>query len=270
MKILIIGDIMGRPGRRSVTQWLPQLREQYGPDFVVANAENASGGVGATPEAIETLRKAGVDAFTMGNHTWRKKALFPILDATPTHASTDQPPVLRPSNFAEGVPGRGACVIKLPDGRTVGLINLIGRVYMEPSSCPFIRANEEIEWLKKETSIILVDMHGEASSEKVAMGWHLDGRVSAVVGTHTHIQTADEWILPQGTAYITDIGMCGPMHSVIGMDKDIVLNKFITGMPARFNVAKGPVQFNAVYIELDDQDGTAQHIERIRCREEDN
>ncbi len=259
MKILFIGDIVGRPGRRAVARWLPALRETHGFDLVAANAENAAGGLGATPEILNELRDLGVRAFTLGNHAWRKKALLSAIDGM-----TD---IVRPVNYPEGLPGRGAMLIPLADGRKVGLVNALGRVYMEPNNCPFAATDKAVAWLRRETPCVLVDIHAEATSEKVAMGWHLDGRVSVVLGTHTHVPTADAWVMPKGTAYITDVGMCGPMHSVIGTNRDIVLNRFLTGLPGRFEVAGGPIQFCAALIELDDTTGRAKRIEHILQRE---
>jgi len=259
VKILFIGDIVGRPGRRAVARWLPELRETHGADLVIANAENASGGMGATPETLTELRGLGVQAFTMGNHAWRKKTLLTAIDGMMD--------IVRPINFPDGLPGRGAALITLEGGRKVGLVNALGRVYMEPNNCPFLTTEKAVEWLRRETPAVLVDIHAEATSEKVAFGWHFDGRVSAVLGTHTHVPTADAWVLPQGTGYITDVGMCGPMHSVIGTDRDIVLQRFLTGLPARFEVAGGPIQFCAVLIETDDTTGRTTRIEHILRRE---
>ncbi len=260
MNILFIGDIVGKPGRRGVAQWLPQIREEFSVDFTVANAENAAGGLGATPEILHSLKEAGVQAFTLGNHTWRKKALVAALDAM------DE--IVRPANYPSGVPGKGAAVLTLEDGRKVALLNLLGRVFMEPFACPFATADALLGPLRDETPLVLVDIHAEATSEKIALGWHLDGRCTAVVGTHTHVQTADERVLPQGTAYITDLGMCGPRDSVIGTERSLVIEKFITGMPRKFEVARGPAQFNAALITADDQTGRATGIERIQRSEE--
>lgn len=260
MNILFIGDIMGRPGRRAVAAELPRILREIPVDFVVANAENAASGKGATPEILQDLRKLGVQGFTMGNHTWKKKVLIPVMDQIPG--------LVRPANYPPGAPGKGSTVLTLPDGRKLGVLNLIGRVYMEAFDCPFRKADEELARLREETPFILVDMHAEATSEKVAMGWHLDGRCTAVVGTHTHVQTADEWLLPKGTAFITDVGMCGPVNSVIGTDVQIIVGKFVNGMPREYEVAKGPAQFCAVLIEADDASGKAKSIQRIFVREE--
>lgn len=256
MIILFIGDVVGRPGRDAVARWLPGIVAEHQPDVVIANAENTAGGTGATPETLDDLRACGVHAFTMGNHTWRKRVLLSSIDGMRD--------IVRPANFPEGVPGRGSAVITIPDGRKLGLLNLMGRVYMEPFNCPFERADRELHKLRAETPVIFVDMHAEATSEKVAMGWHLDGRVSVVVGTHTHIPTADERILPGGTASITDAGMTGPRDGIIGVDRHTVLRKFITGLPKPYDVAKGPVWFNGVVVEIDDGSGRARRIERVQ------
>lgn len=260
MRILFIGDIVGRPGRNAIHRFVPELCAEYGADAVVANAENAAGGLGVTPEIVKELLSAGVHGITLGNHAWRKKEMAPAIDAFPA--------MVRPANFPPGNPGRGATVIALEDGRRLGLVNLLGRVYMEPFEDPFRVGLEEVERLRTTTSIVIVDVHAEATSEKQAMGWYLDGHATAVVGTHTHVQTADERILPRGTAYITDVGMTGPRDSVIGTDKDIVLHKFVTGMPVPFEVARGPAILSAVLITADEDSGAATSIERIVRLEE--
>lgn len=260
MKILFVGDIVGRPGRRAVARWLPDICRQHEIDLVLANAENAAGGLGATPETLRELKAAGIAAFTMGNHTWRKEVLISAID--------EFPEVVRPANFPESVPGRGAAAITLESGRRVGLINVIGRVFMTAFNCPFERAAREVDQIRRHTKIIIVDMHAEATSEKVAMGWYLDGKCTAVLGTHTHVPTADERILPKGTAYITDVGMTGPYDGIIGTDRDAVITKFLTGLPRQFNVAKGPIWLNAVAIDVDDATGRARSIERVMRREE--
>lgn len=259
MRVLFVGDIVGRPGRRAVERWLPSLRDDLRIDVTVANAENAAGGLGATPEVLDELRACGVAAFTMGNHTWRKSVLLKTIDGMVD--------IARPANYSPGVPGRGSVVVRLPDGRKLGLVNVIGRVFMTPVNCPFEYAAREVDRLREETPFVLVDMHAEATSEKVAMGWHLDGRCSAVLGTHTHVPTADERVFPQGTAYITDVGMTGPCDGIIGTERDAVLMKFLTGLPKEFTVAKGPVWLNAVMIELDDVTGRARAIKRVMRRE---
>ncbi len=261
MNILFLGDIVGRPGRTSVARWLPKLRRTHPIDFVVANAENAAGGTGATPDVLDELKRHGVEAFTMGNHVWSKKNLLAALARFPEMA--------RPANYPDGAPGQGAIIVETSKGVKVGLLNLLGRVYMDPLDCPFRAADLALEALRAETPIVLVDMHAEATSEKIAMGWYLDGRCSAVLGTHTHVQTADEWIMPQGAAYITDVGMCGPLHSVLGVDRNIIIDRFLSGMPARFELAKGPLVLSAVLLEVDEATGRARHIERICMRESD-
>lgn len=255
MRILFVGDIVGRPGRRAVARWLPELRGQLAVDVVLANAENAAGGLGATPEVLDELRKAGVAGFTLGNHAWRKPTLLSAIDGMSD--------VVRPANFPNGVPGRGAMMMTLPDGRNLGLLNVMGRVFMTPFECPFERAVRELDALRAKTRVLIVDFHAEATSEKVAMGWRLDGTCSAVLGTHTHVPTADERILPGGTAYITDIGMTGPRDGIIGTERDAVLLKFTLGLPRQFNVAKGPAWLNAVLVEVDEKTGRATGIERV-------
>ncbi|MFP6584606.1 MAG: TIGR00282 family metallophosphoesterase [Candidatus Hydrogenedentota bacterium] len=255
MKLLFIGDIFGRPGRRCIEHFLPEIREEFSIDIIVANAENAAGGLGATPEILDELLGYGVHGFTFGNHTWRKRALVKGIDKFDC--------VARPANYHEGAPGQGAVVLPLPDGRSLGVINVIGRVFMEAFDCPFEVADREVEYMRETTDFVLVDMHAEATSEKVAMGWYLDGKCSAVVGTHTHIQTADEHVLPKGTAYITDVGMTGPQDSVIGVRKEIVVQKFLDGMPSTFEVSDDRPGIRAVVIEMDDATGKALSIRRV-------
>ncbi len=221
----------------------------------MVNGENAAGGMGITPEIVRELLKQDIQGITLGNHTWRKKQFMPAI------GEFDR--VVRPANYPQGVPGKGAMVVELNDGRRLGVINLIGRVYMEAFDCPFEVAKREIGKLKGRADAILVDMHAEATSEKVAMGWYLDGLCSAVVGTHTHVQTADERVLPGGTAYITDVGMTGPHDSVIGVQKELIIRRFLTGLPAEFEPAEGRPCLNAVVIETDDKTGRAKSIERI-------
>jgi hypothetical protein len=255
MRILFIGDIVGEPGRACVRKWLPDLIAAHGIDFVAANGENAAGGLGATPAILRELLGYGIHAITMGNHTWRKKELAPVIDTLG--------PVVRPANYAEGVPGKGSMVIPLADGRSIGIVNLIGRVFMEPSVCPFTVGRREVTRLRERTPVVIVDMHAEATAEKVAMGWYLDGLCTAVVGTHTHVQTADERLLHQGTAYITDVGMTGPMDSVIGVERERIIHKFLTGMPIEHAIAKERPGLSAVVIDADDATGRARSIERV-------
>ena len=252
MKILMIGDIVGSPGRRAVRELVPSLRAEYGLDLVIANGENSAGGFGITYSTAQDILDAGVDVITTGNHIWRKKEIIPYLQ--------EDLPILRPSNFPPGVPGRGYLTV----GHT-SILNIMGRVFMESLDCPFREADRVIEEIGSLSSggIVLVDFHAEATSEKQAMGWYLDGRVSAVVGTHTHVPTADTRILPEGTAYVSDLGMVGPLNSVIGTDPNAVLEKFLKQTPRHFTVAKGPTVFNSVLIDIDEHTRKACSIERI-------
>jgi metallophosphoesterase (TIGR00282 family) len=255
MNILFIGDIVGRPGRRSVEYWLPRLRDEFSIDLVVANGENAAGGLGITSAILRDLLKLGIHVITLGNHTWRKRDFVKAIGSFET--------VVRPANYPEGVPGRGAVLYTLDDGRKVGVTNLLGRVYMDPMSCPFAVGSRMVEELRQATPLVLVDMHAEATSEKVAMGWHLDGTCTAVIGTHTHVQTADERVLPKGTAYITDVGMTGPLDSVIGVERELVVRRFLTGMPAEFKVSKERPAIAAVIVEAEEETGRARAITRL-------
>ena len=256
MKVLFIGDIFGEPGRRAVARAVPRLVAQRQIDIVIGNGENAAGGFGITPELAEELFDLGLAVITTGNHAWDKKE---ILDYFPR-----EPRLLRPANYPDGVPGHGSVVVESASGEQIGVLQLMGRAYMPTLDCPFQVAKKELAALKKRTVAVIVDMHAEATSEKMAMGHYLDGEVVAVVGTHTHVQTADDQILPKGTAYLTDIGMTGPLHSVIGVKKELAIEKFLTGMPRRFEVASGPSVFCAVLLELDARLGKALSIERIR------
>jgi len=259
MRLLFLGDVVGRPGRRAIGRLLPRLVASEGVHFVVANCENASGGKGIDPESAEELQDAGVDVLTTGNHVWRNAAVVPYME--------ENGRLLRPGNFPLDVPGRGWTVRKARGtGARVGVVNLIGRVFMEPADCPFRTADALVAELRRETAVVLVDMHGEATSEKAAMGRHLDGRVSVVVGSHTHVQTADERILPGGTAYLTDAGMCGPEESILGVKIEPVLRRFLTQMPARFDVASGPVIVQGALIDVDEATGRSSAIRRIRER----
>ena len=259
MKILFIGDIMGEPGRRVIARRLPKVVAQHSVDLVIGNGENAAGGFGITPELAHELFDLGLSAITLGNHAWDKKEIVDYI--------RHEPRLLRPANYPEGVPGRGRVVIETPAGERLGVLQLMGRSYMPTLDCPFQVARREVRHLKTETPAIVVDMHAEATSEKMAMGHFLDGEVSAVVGTHTHVQTADEQMLPKGTAYLTDIGMTGPLHSVIGIKKELAIEKFLTGMPRRFEVASGPAVLCAVLLELDGTMGKAVSIQRLRIQD---
>ena len=257
MRALMIGDVIGRPGRNAVSRLLPGLRQEYGIDLVIANGENAAGGFGITYDTAQELLSSGVDIITTGNHIWKKREIIPYMH--------EELPLLRPANFPPGVPGRG----HLSLGSTM-VMNLMGRVFMEALDCPFREADRIIQESRVSGSprVILVDFHAEATSEKQALGWYLDGRVSAVVGTHTHVPTADARILPEGTAYVSDLGMVGPINSVIGTDPNAVVEKFLTQTPRTFNVAAGPVIFNSVLIEIDDDSGKATSVRRIDRVEE--
>jgi len=256
VKVLFIGDIFGEPGRRALAKAVPRLVAQRQIDIVIGNGENAAGGFGITPELAEELFDLGLAVITTGNHAWDKKE---ILDYFPR-----EPRLLRPANYPGGVPGHGSVVVESASGEQLGVLQLMGRAYMPTLDCPFQVAKKEMADLKKRTTAVIVDMHAEATSEKMAMGHYLDGEAVAVVGTHTHVQTADDQILPKGTAYVTDIGMTGPLHSVIGVKKELAIEKFLTGMPRRFEVASGPSVFCAVLLELDARLGKALTIERVR------
>lgn len=256
MKILFIGDIMGEPGRRAISRTLHRVISEHDVDVVIGNGENVAGGFGITPDLTHELFDMGLSVITTGNHAWDKKEIVEFFP--------HEPRLLRPANYPDGVPGRGSIVIDTPKGERLAVLHLMGRAYMPALDCPFQVARREVGRLKRETPAILVDMHAEATSEKMAMGYFLDGEVTAVVGTHTHVQTADEQILPKGTAYITDIGMTGPIHSVIGIKKELAIEKFLTGMPRRFEVASGPALLCAVLIELDARLGKAVSIHRVR------
>jgi 2',3'-cyclic-nucleotide 2'-phosphodiesterase len=250
MQILAIGDVIGKPGRLAVQKLLPGLRRQYGLELVIANGENAAGGMGLTSTTARELLEAGVDVLTSGNHIWDQKEIIPFLDGNL--------PILRPFNYPPGVPGRGLLIQE-----HVAVINLIGRTFIGNFDCPFRAMDGLLSGLKDNCSTIIVDFHAEATSEKVAMGRYLDGRVSAVVGTHTHVGTIDARVLPRGTAHITDIGMTGPLDSIIGDDIESVLNRFLTGMPHRLAVGTGKVMLNSVLINVEDKSGRANSIERI-------
>ena len=255
MNILFIGDIVGRPGRDLVRRGVAALREYHQIDLVIANAENAAAGFGITRELGEQILDAGVDVMTSGNHIWDKKEAIDYIGI--------EPRLLRPLNFPEGVPGNGSYVARTENGVSVGVINAMGRVFMLNIDDPFARVLQEIDKVKQRARIVFVDFHAEATSEKIAMGWHLDGKVTAVVGTHTHVQTADDRILPKGTAYLTDVGMTGPHDSVIGVEVEAALGRFRNAMPARFETATGNPRLNAVIIEADENTGLATEMERI-------
>jgi metallophosphoesterase (TIGR00282 family) len=251
MNILAIGDIVGRPGRQVVNEYLRDLRQQYKISLVIANAENTAGGFGLTPDTAKELLAAGVDVLTSGNHIFAQKEIIPYLDA--------DMPLLRPLNYPPEVPGRGHLTV----GKVL-IVNLMGRVFMNNLDCPFRAMDNLLETLDKKPKVIIVDFHAEATSEKVALGRYLDGRVSAVLGTHTHVGTIDTQILKGGTAYVTDIGMTGPTDSIIGDDADAIIQRFLTQMPHHLSVGKGKPQLNAVLVEVDENSGKAKSIKRIQ------
>jgi len=255
MKLLFVGDIFGKPGREIARRAIPALVATRSIDLVIANVENSAAGFGVTGDIADTILEFGVDVMTSGNHVWDKKEVLDYI--------ARQPRLLRPGNFPAGVPGRGSYLARTRTGEPVGVINLMGRVFMTPLDDPFALAVREIEALRAKTRVILVDFHAEATSEKVAMGWHLDGRATAVIGTHTHVQTADERILPKGTAYLTDAGMTGPHDSIIGVTIEAALGRFLNAMPAKFEAASGNPRLNAVMITADAASGRATAIERI-------
>ncbi len=253
MLLLVIGDIIGRPGRQAIREFLPGLRQQYGLDLVIANAENTAGGFGLTVNTARELMSSGVDVLTSGNHIWAQKEIIPYLDG--------DMPILRPLNYPPGIPGRGYLII----GKTM-VVNLIGRTFMSNYDCPFRAMDKLLAELEPKPPIIIVDFHAEATSEKVALGRYLDGQVSAILGTHTHVGTIDAQLLPGGTAYVTDIGMTGPTDSIIGDDAEAVIQRFLTMMPHHLSVGKGKAVLNAIMVGVDEDSGRATSIERI-CRE---
>lgn len=259
MRILFVGDIVGKPGRRVVSACLGDLRRHHSVGFVIANCENAAGGLGLTRVAADELFESGIDVLTSGNHIWRKR------DGVEYLATCDR--ILRPANYPAGAPGSGSGVYRAADGRSVGVLNLQGRTFMQEIDCPFRVGAGIVASLRTRTAVVVVDLHAEATSEKIAMGWHLAGSVSAVLGTHTHVQTADERIIDDATACITDVGMTGAIDSVIGMRKELALARFISQLPQRFEPAGGRAVLNAVLIDVDGETGRARGIERISFSE---
>ncbi|PYS30082.1 MAG: TIGR00282 family metallophosphoesterase [Acidobacteria bacterium] len=258
MKILFIGDTVGKAGRSIVHQYLKELQETLAVDLTILNCENAAAGFGVTPKIADEFFDWGIDVLTSGNHIWDKKEIMPYLSTNSR--------LLRPANYPEDNPGRGLTILKTRSGEEAAVLNLQGRVFMPPTDDPFRVADAELAKIPNHIKVIFVDMHGEATSEKVAMGWYLDGRVSAVVGTHTHIPTADETILPGGTAFLTDVGMAGPFHSVIGVIKEEVIRRFLTSIPDKFEAASLDARLNAVFVDVDSATGKARSIERIHKR----
>ncbi len=255
MRVLFIGDIFGKPGRKALFDKLPQVIRRHRIDFTLANVENAAGGFGVTPQLAEEFLNFDIDVLTSGNHIWDKKAILPYLG--------QQARLLRPHNYPPSAPGTGIFVGDSRCGVRVGVLNLQGRVYMPTTDCPFVTGRAAVELIRKETDIVLVDFHGEASSEKQAFAFYLDGRVTAVIGTHTHVQTADERILPGGTAFITDIGMTGPHDSVIGAIPDFALERFLRQIPVRLEPAAGNPRLCGAVVEIDEATGRASSVIRI-------
>ncbi|KPK66475.1 metallophosphoesterase [candidate division TA06 bacterium SM1_40] len=255
MRVLFVGDIVGKPGRKAVARLLPDLISEQGVDLVIANGENAAGGYGLTGQVIEELVHLGIDCITSGNHLWDRREIVSLLDT--------EERVLRPANYPPGTPGRGWGIFTGRSGIRVGVVNLMGRVFMRDLDCPFRTADQVLEKLTGSVQLTIVDFHAEATSEKMAMGWYLDGRVSAVVGTHTHIQTCDAQILSRGTGYITDVGMTGPFDSVIGMKKELALRRFLTQLPTRFEVASSDVRLNGLLLSLSEETGLAERVELL-------
>ena len=251
----MVGDIVGKPGRQITQEVVPRLKSEQGIDFVIVNGENSAGGIGITPDIAQTLLRHDINVITLGNHAWGKRDIFPFLD--------EEPRLLRPDNYPPGAPGKGWGVYSCAAGQ-VGVVSLQGRTFMEPVDDPFRAIDGILETIHRRAKVVFIDFHAEATSEKQAFGWHVDGRASAVVGTHTHIQTADERILPGGTAYLTDVGMTGPADSVIGMKRDIVVPKFTSGLPARFEVAEGEAQLCGVIVDIEADTGRATAIRRVQ------
>jgi metallophosphoesterase (TIGR00282 family) len=258
MKLLFVGDIFGHAGRMIVADHLKDIRTSQGIDIVIANGENSAAGFGITPPVADELFRYGIDVMTSGNHIWDKKDIFDYIARTPK--------LLRPANYPVGPPGAGVCIHEIASGAKCAVINLQGRVYMANTDCPFRKADEILAALPADAKVRFVDFHAEVTSEKMAMGWYLDGRVSAVIGTHTHIPTADTRILPGGTAYQTDCGMTGPFDSVIGVEKEPILRRFLTALPVKMEPAKTGVELHSVIVEVDDATGKAIAIKRHTVR----
>ncbi|MDQ0202553.1 TIGR00282 family metallophosphoesterase [Pectinatus haikarae] len=258
MNILLVGDICGRTGRTALLKYLPALKKEKSIDVAIINGENSAAGRGITKNTLDELYRAGADIITSGNHIWDKKEIVNFID--------QEPFLIRPANYPDPAPGKGFCIYPLK-AKNIGVLNLSGRAFMPPMDCPFQKVDQILKKLTRECDIIILDFHAETTSEKIAMGWYLDGRVTCVVGTHTHVQTADEQLLPQGTAYITDLGMVGPRVSVLGMEKDAIIERFKTCRPVRFETAEGPAVFSALAVNIDDKTNKAVHLERILINE---
>lgn len=255
LRILFLGDIVGEPGRRAVIENVPRFKQEQGVDFVIVNGENSAGGRGITPKISIDLLRCGVAVITSGDHIWDQKDVVPYIDT--------EPRLLRPINYPPNTPGSGSIVLDTPKGK-IGVVNVQGRTFMQPAlENPFLALESEINRIREETSVIFVDAHAETTSEKIAIGRFLDGRVSAVVGTHTHTQTADEQIFPGGTAFLCDAGMCGPVESILGREIDAIIHRFLISRPVLYPVAKGPVKLHGAIIDIDETTGRAVHIERV-------
>jgi metallophosphoesterase (TIGR00282 family) len=259
IKILFLGDVIGKPGRAVIKRYLSEAKPEV--DLVIANVENAAHGFGVAQSNLTELREAGVVAFTGGNHTFDRKETFGFVD--------QEMNLVRPANYPIGTPGKGFCIVEVA-GAKLAILNLMGRVFMEPLDSPFLVADQMLNLIKQTTALVFVDVHAEATAEKSALGWYLDGRVAAIVGTHTHVQTADERILPNGTAFITDVGCCGPINSVIGMDRGAVLRRMVQQLPTRLEVASGPAMLNGVITEIDVDSAKALAIERVQFCDQDS
>jgi hypothetical protein len=259
VKILIVGDVVGRPGRKAFKRYTRELREKHNIDIVIVNGENSAAGKGVSRKSLDELYAGGADIVTSGNHIWDKREVYEVIDMDPY--------LVRPANYPEGAPGRGWCLYPFK-AKNVAVINMSGRAFMPDMDCPFQKIEEVLSEIGQEADIKILDFHAETTSEKMAMGFYLDGRVQVVVGTHTHIQTADERILPNGTAYITDLGMVGPWNSVLGVKSDIIIKKFTSCMPAKFDLADGPAVYSAVVVEIDDVTNKPVRIDRLHIREE--
>ena len=255
MKVMLVGDVCGCTGREAFARFTPKLKREKAIDIVIVNGENSAGGKGFTRKSLDALYHAGADVVTSGNHVWDKKDVLEFID--------DDPFLIRPANYPEGAPGKGYCLYPWK-AKTIAVINLSGRVFMPPVDCPFQKADAILKEIKDEADIVFLDFHAEATSEKMAMGVYLDGRVNAVVGTHTHVQTADEGLLPNGTAYITDLGMTGPSNSILGVATERVVEKFLTGRPVRFEIAEGDEVYSAVIVEIDEATNRTTSIERLQ------
>ncbi|WP_223700147.1 TIGR00282 family metallophosphoesterase [Sutcliffiella deserti] len=259
MRILFVGDVVGAPGRNMIKEYLPKLKSKFQPAVTIVNGENAAGGKGITEKIYQGFLKAGANLVTLGNHTWDNREIFEFID----HAKY----MIRPANFPSETPGKGIAYIPF-DGKELAVINLQGRTFLPPIDCPFKKADELVEEARKRTSFIFVDFHAEATSEKQAIGWYLDGRVTGVVGTHTHVQTSDNRVLPGGTAYITDVGMTGPYDGILGVERAAVLKRFMTSMPVRFEVTEGREQLNAIILDVDMKTGKAKSIKPLIINED--